>query len=304
MFQIVARKYRKIAFGGEMKLKYHYALSKDSYDVRHTSGSFSRELNFQVDSMGTYEAYQGYYTEREGMDTFLCIYTLKGRGNLIYQGETYALTEDTAVVFYCGEYQDYRTEGDGGWKFQYIHFSGSSADKYYKIMRRKGVAFVKLSNPIRFQELFRELERWVALSGKEADLRISNIMEGVFTEMMVDEMVSDGGTRSFSNRESILKAVRYIQENYNKEITIEKLSDTAALSKYHFIRTFKRMTGVAPYEYLKCYRMNESKKLLKETAYSISQISDMIGYRNVNVYIQNFKQYVGVTPLKYRKSAF
>ena len=79
-----------------MKLQYHYALSGDSYDVRHTSGAIAKNLNFHVDSLGHYHTYPGYYTDREGLDTYLLLFTLSGQGYLEYQGQEYFMTKDTA----------------------------------------------------------------------------------------------------------------------------------------------------------------------------------------------------------------
>ena len=93
-----------------MKLQYHYALSGDSYDVRHTSGAIAKNLNFHVDSLGHYHTYPGYYTDREGLDTYLLLFTLSGQGYLEYQGQEYFMTKDTAALISCSEHQFYRTE--------------------------------------------------------------------------------------------------------------------------------------------------------------------------------------------------
>ena len=67
-----------------MRVKYHLALSKDSAGVHHTSGCTDYELNFNMDEVGHYYAYEEYYTEREGLDTYLLFYTVSGKGYLKY----------------------------------------------------------------------------------------------------------------------------------------------------------------------------------------------------------------------------
>lgn len=96
---------------------------------------------------------------------------------------------------------------------------------------------------------------------------------------------------------------QYLKSNYQKNITVDEMAAQCSMSKYHFLRIFKKIVGMPPCEYLKYCRINEAKRLLKETACPVSQIADLVGYGNVNLLIQNFRQCVGMTPLKYRKSA-
>ena len=285
-----------------MKLQYHYALSGDSYDVRHTSGAIAKNLNFHVDSLGHYHAYPGYYTDREGLDTYLLLFTLSGQGYLEYQEREYFLTKDTAALISCSEHQFYRTESED-WEFKYIHFYGSSADKYYEMLRSQGAVFLDISDPIRMNELLKELKSWAAQSGGAADIRTASTMENIFAELLVEQLNPKQDKAYILHRKAIMEITDYIQEHYQEEVTVDLLADKVSMSKYYFIRVFKKATGISPYEYLKCCRINESKRLLKETAYSVGQIADMTGYKNVNIYIQNFKQCVGTTPLRYRKKA-
>lgn len=286
-----------------MKIRYHFALSKDSKSVHHTSGSAEHELNFYVDTIGHYRAYREYYTEREGLDAYLLFYTVSGQGYLKYGGQEYRLTRGTAAIIQCREHQFYQTDSEE-WEFFYIHFSGASADKYYQMLKEQGAAFLEISDPVRFLDLLKELERWVGESGAISDIRIANCMENLFTELLVDRMNPWKDEALVVHRKAIQEIQQYIREHYQEPLTVDEMAERSSMSKYYFMRIFKKIVGMSPYEYLKCCRINESKRLLKETDYPVSQIADMTGYGNVNIYIQNFKQCVGTTPLKYRKNAF
>ena len=286
-----------------MRETYHMELSEDSRGVRHTSGNYGYMLNFYVDSVGHYKAYQGYYTDREGMETFLLFYTIAGSGCLAYEGEEYHLTKGTAAVIECSRHQFYRTDSDQ-WEFYFIHFGGEGAEKYYHILREHGAAFVKISHPAVFLDHLREVERWAGEQGPVADVRVSNGMENLFAELMVDWLLPGKEEACMQHQEAILGLMQYLKEHYREEITVDEMAKKVMMSKYYFIRVFKRIVGSSPCEYLKWCRIHESKRLLMETSYSIGQIADLVGYRNVNTYIQNFRHCVGVTPMKYRKTAF
>jgi len=285
-----------------MKLKYHLALSKDSKSVHHTAGT-ELELNFYMDTVGRCTAYEGYYTEREGLETYLLFYTVSGQGYLKYAEEEYQLKKGTVAIISCKEHQFYRTDSRE-WEFYYVHFYGSSADKYYRMLTEKGAAFLELSDPVKITECIKELEHYGEESGTLSDIRLSNVLENLFTEFLIEKLNPWKEAALRGHQEVIADISQYLKEHYHEPITIDEMAERCSMSKFHFLRIFKKIIGMSPYEYLKCCRINESKRLLKETAYSIGQIADMVGYGNVNIYIQNFRQCVGITPLKYRRSVF
>lgn len=283
-----------------MKLNYTMALEKKSYSVRHTPASKDSFLNFYMECVGHYYAQEGYYTEREGLDTYLLFYTVSGCGWLKYDNREHLLEKGTLAVIQCSEYQYYCTQGSE-WEFYFIHFYGKSADHYYQLRKGLGAFIVTPYQPLKMEELFRELELRGAESGMISDIRIACIMENLFAEIMEAHFSPKQDHVSVIHEEAIMKLQRYLKEHCQKLISVDQMAEMCSISKYHFLRVFKQITGMTPYEYLKYCRINESKRLLTETDYPVSQIADLVGYVDVNRYIQNFKQCVGMTPLKYRK---
>ena len=73
------------------------------------------------------------------------------------------------------------------------------------------------------------------------------------------------------------------------------------LSKYHFIRVFKRIMGTTPYNYLTNYRINNAKILLKTTDLSVYEIAERCGFSDTSNFIVQFKKHTGQKPLEYRR---
>ena len=95
--------------------------------------------------------------------------------------------------------------------------------------------------------------------------------------------------------------IEYIHINFNKAISLQDLKKIAYCSKSYIIQIFKKNTGKTPVEYINSYRIYKSIELLKDTEYTILDISLKCGFENVGYYIKVFKKQFGVTPLKYRK---
>lgn len=94
----------------------------------------------------------------------------------------------------------------------------------------------------------------------------------------------------------------YINENYTKPLTLESLSQSVYISKYHLAHLFKSQTGVSPIKYLITRRMEEAQHLLRETDLPIRAIAEKVGYDDPAYFSQIFKKTVGSSPLSYRNS--
>jgi AraC-like DNA-binding protein len=99
----------------------------------------------------------------------------------------------------------------------------------------------------------------------------------------------------------ISEAVSYINSNFSSELTLSSTAEYLHLSKFHFSRLFKSVTGSTFIDYLNIIRLKESLNLLIETDLSIARISTDIGYSDSSYYCRIFKKYYDCSPAKYRK---
>lgn len=93
---------------------------------------------------------------------------------------------------------------------------------------------------------------------------------------------------------------KYIDKNFTEKLTLETLADIAHGSPYHLHRTFKKIKGITPVEYIQQVRINAAKEYLIETNKAIADISICIGMSNTPYFITLFKKKTGYTPAQYR----
>ena len=89
----------------------------------------------------------------------------------------------------------------------------------------------------------------------------------------------------------------HIAEDFN----LDQLAAQAGLSKFHFHRLFKSVVGIAPSRYHMNLRMDEAKRLLRETKQSIVAIALDVGYANPSHFAQLFRRETGLSPSSYRR---
>lgn len=103
------------------------------------------------------------------------------------------------------------------------------------------------------------------------------------------------------NRDAILGAVKYIDEHYNNNLSIEEVARIFALSQSYFSYLFKSITSKTFTEYLNSIRISKAMEFLKNTGKRVLDISYDVGFNNINHFNRVFKQQTGVSPSAYRK---
>ena len=101
--------------------------------------------------------------------------------------------------------------------------------------------------------------------------------------------------------EKIHSACDYIQQNCDKNLTLESVANYIGFSPCYFSRSFKRMTGYHFVEYLLIQRVKRLQILLTEEELTITEAAYQAGFRSLSTLNRVFKQYCGCAPREYKK---
>lgn len=96
-------------------------------------------------------------------------------------------------------------------------------------------------------------------------------------------------------------ALNYISENYMEPVHLNKLASVCNISVTHFRRLFTIAMGTAPSEYVFTVRIKMASILLRNTEYSILEISMKVGYTTLSSFNRHFKRIMGVSPREWKK---
>lgn len=100
---------------------------------------------------------------------------------------------------------------------------------------------------------------------------------------------------------SIIESLLYIEQNYHTKIKLDDLALIAKLSKYSFIRQFKKNVGITPFEYINLQRIKHAKVYLREGS-SLAETALSTGFYDQSHFSHYFKNYVGLSPADYVNS--
>ena len=99
----------------------------------------------------------------------------------------------------------------------------------------------------------------------------------------------------------VIQAKYFIDNNFSNNITLKEICKAGYISKYHLIRSFKRLYGKTPNQYLISVRISKAKELLRKDN-SILEVCFAIGFDSPTTFAALFKKIVGLSPRSYKKS--
>ena len=115
---------------------------------------------------------------------------------------------------------------------------------------------------------------------------------------IIDQYLNE---KKVNDTKTIQTAKTYICENFYRQLELDDVATQVYLSPTYFGILFKKETGTTFTNYLFEKRMEKAKEYLQELKYGISEIANMIGYKDTKYFSRQFKKYYGINPVQYRK---
>jgi len=99
-------------------------------------------------------------------------------------------------------------------------------------------------------------------------------------------------------RKKLARALEYVQEQLDADLTVSGIAQAVGLSPDHFTRQFKESTGQSPYQYVVEARVRKAKELLTTGKFTISEAAFHVGFVDQSHLTRHFKRVFGLSPKK------
>jgi transcriptional regulator GlxA family with amidase domain len=96
-------------------------------------------------------------------------------------------------------------------------------------------------------------------------------------------------------------SIQYMTSIFDRRNAVTEAAQAAGISKFHFIRRFKRETGMTSGEFLLRYRIVRAMDLLAVTVNPVAAVGRAVGYRNASAFSRAFQKVAGSSPCVYRR---
>lgn len=136
--------------------------------------------------------------------------------------------------------------------------------------------------------------------GRETAIWCSKMFEIDIDRSSQNPFVIFTGQKEHGDDE-IKNAQNFIEKNYAKKISVEKLARTFAMSNRNFIRRFKKATRNTPSEYIQRVKVEAAKKSFESLSENINEVMYQVGYSDPKAFRDIFKKYTGLSPNDYKQ---
>jgi len=102
----------------------------------------------------------------------------------------------------------------------------------------------------------------------------------------------------------LMRAREFIDACYDQPLDLEQISGEACLSRYHFLRLFRRAFNKTPHQYLTQRRIEKAKELLSSSGLTVTDVCFEVGFESLGSFSSLFHKHVGHPPITYRAIVF
>lgn len=164
------------------------------------------------------------------------------------------------------------------------------------IISRMEITLLEMNE--RVENIFgEEVILWDKLMKYETILDIRQWMKNIFRAVM--EYFENRNSRK--NRKIITAVIKYMEENYYKELTLKDIAGVFFYSPNYLGSVFKEELGLGFFEYLTDFRMKKAAEFLRQPGMKMYEIANHVGYKNVSSFINQFKLSYNMTPTEFRE---
>lgn len=267
------------------------------------------DLNLNLLSGGFYYCDPLWSSEITGRDRCYKIYIpVNGEACVVMGGKKHSLVPGN--VYFLNGFNLDRQYCSSFMEIYWIHFVPESILLKYFLNKFPGFyswnleeSHIKESDysiiPKLFDNPFSQKNNFSANASLGLTCKVISIIFFLISDIM-DKQSVEINEQSFKIYLKLKPAIEFINNNFNKNISLKEMAKQINLNHIYFHRLFKSNFKISPLEYLLEKKLNTARRYLTETGLSIQEISDELGFCNQFYFSKMFKKHFDMSPSKYR----
>ncbi len=226
----------------------------------------------------------------------------KGSRMLVFSNCIYEVTAPAIIII--PPQTLHKTEGGVFTRYNMI-FYPQNLNKFQKYVLDKYELLLIKPDKSFCEKIIELFEEFIP---EKSDKYSSEIAETIFSYFIYEiSKIKDGISNKTINNDhlippTILKVMHYLNNNLDKNITLDALCEKFFIAKSTLNYNFKRYTSYSPIEYFLNLKLEKAKQLLRDSKKSIEEISAECGFSSSNYFGTIFKNHIGTSPATYRKT--
>jgi len=273
--------------------------NKPSKHIIGTPSPTAKSTFFYMQESGHLKINETAATQRQNLDSFLIAAVLSGKGELTVGKEHFSAEKYDCFFIDCRTAHFYKSSEDDPWELLWIHFNGSTSRQYYEHFTSQ---FKNVFRSSSFECIVSVIYDIININEHQspyAEITTSKKIMDLLTFILTSNSYAEQPDTAL--KQKLMSIHNYIEENFNKDLSLEKLSSDFYISKYYMTREYKKIYGKTIFQHVINLRINYAKQLLRFSDKSTEEIAILCGFNDQSYFARQFKKSENVTCLTYRK---
>ncbi|MDR0443603.1 MAG: AraC family transcriptional regulator [Treponema sp.] len=277
-----------------MELAYHF----------YHKNEFRPLVSLSLQELAGFDCPAGYVLPLKKPDVYALYFVVKGKGVYTLAGTEYPAQMGDIFALYPNTTIKCRADKKKPWTLYTVSFDGADA----RLMLN--AAQLRQKTPLRHLDDF-SCEQIARIFGAMNGYREQELYATIYSTCLLYCIMSylvksvswekSQMPASWTGAVHFRKAIKFIDENYSRSITVDDIAAHVALSRSRLYRLFMQHVFMPPQQYLMEFRVREGLNLLEKRAGSVKEIALAVGLEDQGYFTKLFKKITGKSPTDYMK---
>lgn len=257
--------------------------------------------DLRVFQTGYFKKAHGHSVERRNLDESVLIYCVGGKGRYTRGKSSWSIGAGDLLYISPKTHHKYEADERDPWTIHWMHISGARMNLYRRLIGfTQEAPVIRLGMHIEIIDLFKS---FYSLYGTTNDEVHFAAMYACAQHILAAAAFAQRPANTWPQWESEIQSViAYMELSVDRKLRLEDFSAYLGLSRFHFSRRFKSMTGVSPMKYFMNLKMKKACLLLESSSLKVKAIAEQLSFDSEYYFSRCFKACVGCSPQHYSKN--
>jgi AraC-like DNA-binding protein len=250
-------------------------------------------------ALGYYPQAAGHEMRREEHEDCLLMYITAGKGTLQVGRQAQCLTAGDLIILPRGVAHYYAADATDPWSLYWVHFDGTLLHQWLALLNLpEQVWHLHLGWQPKLIADFQSLLR-VRQTGYRFDVFVhASVLLGQIISSIA--LLHQQARSRLAHTLDLQEVQSQMEASLYGKLDLDTLARAARLSKFHFIRKYRELTGYAPIQHFIHMKMELACRLLDMSPLSITEVALQMGYEDTHYFSRLFRRVIGLSPTAYR----
>jgi AraC family transcriptional regulator of arabinose operon len=237
-----------------------------------------------------------------GFPDYQWIQCTDGQGALVVNGTKQTVGQGQGMLLYPNEPHEYYPISSP-WEIHWVTFNSACAAIMLQSLKLTKSQVLTFANPDPIMQKLYQLFSIAETNDPMKGLKCSSLLYELLLDLY--RYGTHAEVRSKQQFFELLSpALRYIEDHYHEQITLEDLASRLCVTPQYTCSLFQNTLGIRPFEYITKIRLRKAKELLqRQHDLNINEIARRVGYENTSYFNKLFMRDEGMTPKLFRRTS-